>query len=418
MPGRQLPVVVVVADPQPVTAGRVAARASSSATPSTPAAEVQRSGGAERAGSASPRRRSRPPRGSGRDRRRRSRACALGAVSPRAGERVAQTPRVAMRSNGSTRVNPIAASRASAPGRSAATASRIEYSWTESAGTRRSLVRRGRALLLEPARELGPGVHAELAVDAGQVGLDGLGAEVELGRDVLVGGAGGDEVGDRALLGRELLGRVEGPAAQALAGRAELALGGLDPGAAPIARKPSAAARSCSRASMRAPSRRSRWPKQSRVRAASNGAVAVSWRRSASAKRAGDRRRAGRRSGPRPRRPRRARSPPPGAPARPSRPRAASCCSARTMASSRSASHCRTPAAGGRSAPRARRRPRAARAPRRAARPRARRAPRGARVLLDHGEAVAVGDLVGHRGVGRDLGAAPRASTIASTARL
>src|SRR5215217_2860502 len=59
------------------------------------------------------------------------------------------------------------------------------------------------------------------------MGFDGLGAEEQLARDVLVRGAGGDEAGDHPLLVRELLGR-RGRAAEALRGGAEL-LSRLDP---------------------------------------------------------------------------------------------------------------------------------------------------------------------------------------------
>src|SRR4051812_39994565 len=51
-----------------------------------------------------------------------------------------------------------------------------------------------------------PGARAdpELRVDPGQVHLDGLGAEQQLGGDLAVGPAGGHEPGDRLLLRREV----------------------------------------------------------------------------------------------------------------------------------------------------------------------------------------------------------------------
>ena len=90
--------------------------------------------------------------------------------------------------------------------------------------------RRALLLLVEPAGELRTRVHSQLPVDAGQVRLDGLDAEEQLRRDVLVRAAGGDEAGDLALLRGQFLGHRRRAPAQALAGRAQLAFSRLRPG--------------------------------------------------------------------------------------------------------------------------------------------------------------------------------------------
>src|SRR6185503_14280748 len=57
----------------------------------------------------------------------------------------------------------------------------------------------------DPAGELHPRLDAELGVDLRKVGLDGADADEELGRDLLVRPALGDEAGDAELcLGQAL----------------------------------------------------------------------------------------------------------------------------------------------------------------------------------------------------------------------
>src|SRR5215207_1221885 len=67
---------------------------------------------------------------------------------------------------------------------------------------------------LDGVRELHPGRQPELVEDVAQVRLDGLGAEEEVGGDLRVGAAGGDQPGHlRLALGERAEQDTAGPAA-------------------------------------------------------------------------------------------------------------------------------------------------------------------------------------------------------------
>ena len=135
-----------------------------------------------------------------------------------------------------------------------------------------ALTRPGRAPPRPVPDQLGTGGDAELHEDLAQVVLDGAGAEEELRRDVLVGGAFTDEPSNLELLRRQLIDRARGRGGVRFRPSRGARRGARSAhGAAPRRSNPSSALRSCSRASRRRRSRRRCSPYSSRMWARSNG---------------------------------------------------------------------------------------------------------------------------------------------------
>src|ERR1700755_63570 len=80
----------------------------------------------------------------------------------------------------------------------------------------------------EEPDQFDPGADAELHEDVAHVVVDRARAQVELGGDLAVGGAPGDDLGDRALLGGERF--LFSGGAEGFAGRAEFAAAAVGPG--------------------------------------------------------------------------------------------------------------------------------------------------------------------------------------------